>query len=209
MLEVDVAPDADPEWVLDILYGAIRGEPGFRYHGKTERNSRCVSVTYAEGVTLDLMPVSRTPDGQPRAAVLFHYRAAEPGRAEKRFHKPVNPWGFADHFNAVVPDDPAFAHRARLLREELTRQRFGDARPTLEEKAETQPVPAPVPVEHKPPRVIALQLLKRFRDRRYRKLDHAGRKRPPSVVLAALALEMTFRRSTERFRATTEPPVRG
>lgn len=196
VLELDVRTDADPGVVLDTLYAAIRGEPGSRYHDKTERNSRCVSVTYAEGVTLDLMPVARTPGGLPRAAVLFHHRAAESGRAEERFHKPVNPWGFANHFNEHVPDDPAFARRAELLREELRRMRVADYRPKLEDKAETQPVLPSVPVEHKPPRVIVLQLLKRFRDCRYRRHDHRGFKRPPSVVLAALALEVGKRTLT-------------
>ena len=196
VLELAVATDADPEWVLDALYAAVRGEPGSRYYGMTERNSRCVSVTYADGVTIDLMPVTRTPGGRPRAAVLFHHRAAESGRAEERFHKEVNPWGFAEHFDAHVPDDPAFAYRAGLLREELDRRRFGDGSRTLDERAETQPVPAPVPVERKPPRVIALQLFKRFRDRRYRRHDHRGCRRPPSVVLAALTLEIEGRLPT-------------
>ena len=43
VLEIDVVTEADPEWVLDVLYQAIRGEPGSRYHEKIVRNGRRVS----------------------------------------------------------------------------------------------------------------------------------------------------------------------
>jgi hypothetical protein len=47
-----------------------------------------------------------------------------------------------------------------------------------------------MPLDQKSPRVVALQLLKRFRDKRYRKLDgRKGFRKPPSVVMAAMALD--------------------
>ena len=190
VLEIGVGTGADPETVLDALFEAIRGERGSRYHAMTRRNSRCVSVTYRDGVTLDLMPVAREAAGPPRAAVLFHHRAAEPDRAEERYRKPVNPWGFADDFNRRVPTDPVFGVRVRRLREALSTRPPPTSSPGPTDKAETQPVPSPVPLEEKPPRVMALQLMKRFRDKRYRRDDHRHMKRPPSVVLACLALDV-------------------
>lgn len=58
------------------------------------------------------------------------------------------------------------------------------------QKADTQPMPVHVPLDQKSPRVVALQLIKRFRDKRYRKHDdHRGKRKPPSVVIAAISLD--------------------
>jgi hypothetical protein len=48
-------------------------------------------------------------------------------------------------------------------------------------------MPDHIPLEEKSARVVALQLLKRARDLSYRGRDHL--RKPPSVILAALALE--------------------
>jgi len=189
VLEIDIGTNADPASVIDALYQAIRGERGSRYYDMTRRNSRCVTVTYHDGVTLDLMPVARNHDSPPRAAVLFHHRPAEPGRGEERYRKPVNPWGFATFFNDQVPTDLAFAARVRRLREALSTRPPPSGLPSTD-KAETQPVPPAVPLEEKPPRVMALQLMKRYRDKRHRRDDHRGMRKPPSVVLASLALDV-------------------
>lgn len=56
------------------------------------------------------------------------------------------------------------------------------------EKAETQPMPDHAPIEEKSARVVALQLIKRARDVAYRASGRNGLRKPPSVVLAAMAL---------------------
>ena len=57
-------------------------------------------------------------------------------------------------------------------------------------KADTQPMPVHIPLDQKSPRVVALQLIKRFRDERFRKHDdHRGKRKPPSIIMAAIALE--------------------
>jgi hypothetical protein len=48
-----IARDSDPEVVLDALYHAIRGAPGSRYYDKTTRHTRCVCVTYEDGMHID------------------------------------------------------------------------------------------------------------------------------------------------------------
>ena len=75
VLEIAIAPGADPAWVLEQLYKAIKGEKGSKYYDYLiEKNSRCVTVTYPDGVTVDLMPVVRI-DGTPeRVATLFHHK---------------------------------------------------------------------------------------------------------------------------------------
>jgi hypothetical protein len=173
-IELDIPPFSNPSTILGQLFEAINGEPGSRYHGQVTLNSRCVTVTYQDGVRVDLMPISRLVGEPDKAGHLFHWRPA----TGESYHKPVNPWGFAEHFNRETALDPVFAamFESRAL-----------AMDSLLAKVETDPLPEHVPLSEKAARVVALQLIKRNRDVRYRSRD--GRK-PPSVVLAALALEV-------------------
>jgi Second Messenger Oligonucleotide or Dinucleotide Synthetase domain len=176
VIELDVAATTDPQTILDLLFEAINGEEGSRYFGRVTQNSRCVTVTYDDGTTVDLMPVARI-DGPDRAGHLFHFK---PENSEK-YHKPVNPWGFADHFNRHVEFDPAFHELfkgRRLLVE-------GEA--LL--KADTQPMPAHVPIEEKSPRIVGIQLIKRSRDITWRQPARRRMRKPPSVALAAISLD--------------------
>lgn len=176
VIELNVSPYLAPERVLTMLFEAINGERGSRYHGKVKLNSRCVTVEYDDGTTVDLMPVARLAGEVDRAGHLFHHKP-ETGEA---YHKLVNPWGFAKHFNDRVELDPAFYETfqgRRVLIEGM-----------LETRADTQPMPDHVPLEQKSPRVVALQLIKRARDIAHRGRPRGSRK-PPSIVTAALALD--------------------
>ncbi|WP_165422037.1 SMODS domain-containing nucleotidyltransferase [Rhizobium ruizarguesonis] len=175
VVEVDISVGTDPEWVLDKLYDAVKGDPGSRYYDyKITRNSRCVTVTYPDGVSVDLMPVARIPGGPERSGVLFHHNA----KRDEKYGKEVNPKAFTLHFNVHIKASDVFAARYR------TRRLLADG--LLQERAETQPMPDHVPIEEKSPRLVAIQLIKRFRDVQYRKRE--GRC-PPSVVIAAVALD--------------------
>jgi hypothetical protein len=175
VIEVGFPIGTDPAWMLDQLYKAVKGDPGSRYYDfKVARNSRCVTVTYPDGVTVDLMPVARIPGGPERSGVLFHHN---PKRDEK-YAKEVNPKAFTLHFNARIKSSDVFASRYR------TRRLLSDG--LLQERAETQPMPEHVPIEEKSPRLVAIQLLKRFRDIQFR--GREGRC-PPSVIIAAMALD--------------------
>ena len=179
VLELEIPQDSDPEKVLSLLYKAIKGDSGSKYHEhRVVKNSRCVTVHYADGVTVDLMPVVRRPGGGERAAKLFHFKPASAGNVEQRYTKPVNPWGFSNCFNNSVTVSGTFEQRYQQYRDDAK------SRLSLEEKAETQPMPEPVPLSQKSTRVVALQLIKRFRDKRFRRVDHQGRKTPPSVVFS-------------------------
>lgn len=140
------------------------------------QNSRCVTVKYGDGTAVDLMPVARLAGQPERAGHLFHYKK-ETGET---FHTAVNPWAFAKDFNQRVEFDLAFYQTftgRRLLVEGLV------------EKAETQPMPDRAPIEEKPPRVVALQLIKRNRDIAFREVARKDMRKPPSVVLAAISLD--------------------
>ena len=177
VIEIRVPPNTDPKTVLGLLFEAINGEAGSRYFGKATQNSRCVTVTYDDGTTVDLMPVARI-SGPERAGHLFHFKR-ETGDSD---HKQVNPWGFADLFNRRVEFDPAFYDlfkgRRLLVEGEILA------------KAETQPMPDHAPIEEKSPRVVALQLIKRARDIRWRQPTRRTLRKPPSVALAAIALDI-------------------
>lgn len=175
VVEVEFPIWTDPAWMLDQLHKAVKGDPGSRYYDfKVTRNSRCVTVTYPDGVTVDLMPVARIPGGPERSGKLFHHNA----KRDEKFTKEVNPKAFTLHFNARIKSSDIFASRYR------TRRLLADG--LLDTRAETQPMPDHVPIEEKSPRLVAIQLLKRFRDIQFRKRD--GRC-PPSVVIAAMALD--------------------
>jgi hypothetical protein len=174
VIEVLVSRYEAPAEVLRLLYEAISGESGSRYYGKVRRNSRCVTVTYDDGVTVDLMPVAAFPEGPARAGHLFHYKVSAP---PENYHKEINPWAFKELFNAEVKVDEVFA-------------KAFSARRMLLEKAATQPMPDQIPLEEKSSRVVALQLIKRYRDICYRARGRASLRPPPSIIMAALALEM-------------------
>ena len=177
VIELGISPASRPQDVLDALYEATNGEQGSRYYGKVEKKSRCVTVNYEDGTTVDLMPVARLAEGPPRVGNLFHHKH-EIGEA---YHKPVNPWGFADHFNRLVEYDPAF--------HELFKGRRLLVEGELSVKAETQPMPDHETLEEKSPRVVALQLIKRMRDVAFRQQSCEGFRKPPSVALSAMSLD--------------------
>lgn len=196
VLELDVPATSDPEWVLDTLHAVIKGQRGSKYYDyKVERHSRCVTVTYPDGVTVDLMPVVPVPRAPARVAALFHHKP----EGDERYTKEVNPKGFAHHFNDHVAISSVFARRFDNRRRLIEGKTYGEALASdgllnpaeiIAERADPAPMPTYLRLDQKSPRVVALQLLKRFRDKRYRKLD--GRKdlrKPPSVVMAAMALD--------------------
>ena len=176
VIEIGVRADTDPQRMLEVLFEAVNGEEGSRYFGKVAQNSRCVTVTYEDGTTVDLMPVARIP-GPDRAGHLFHFKR-ETGES---YHKRVNPWGFADLFNRQVEFDPAF--------HDLFKGRRLLVEGEILEKAETQPMPDHSPLDEKSPRVVALQLIKRDRDIKWRQPARRNMRKPPSVALAAIALD--------------------
>jgi hypothetical protein len=174
VIELDIDPNSDPKRTLQLLYDAINATPGSRYHGRVKLNSRCVTVHYDDGVHVDLMPIARLVAMPEKAGNLFH---SKPQSGES-YHKPVNPWGFADHFNAQTAYDPVFAA-------------MFEARSMVSEgviaKADVERLPAQVPLTEKSARVVALQLIKRSRDVRFR---NRTKRKPPSIVLSAMALDV-------------------
>ncbi|MBN9266233.1 MAG: nucleotidyltransferase [Hyphomicrobium sp.] len=162
--------DTPPGRVLDLLFEAINGPRGSRYHGMVERQSRCVTVHYADGMHLDITPTILVDAYDPRRSILFHAKAEEPTSRHHRL--PMNSYAFCAWFNERTPVDLAFARA------------YANKAMLMDERAEADVVPVP---DHstveggKSAAVVALQLLKRNRNIRYAR--RAGRS-PPSVMMA-------------------------
>lgn len=166
-----------PAQVLDIMYAAIRGEPGSLYYSMTERQSRCITVRYKDGMHLDITPaISAT--GEPRTSDIFHAKRGEP--AERHFTLLANPWGFAEWFKQRTPPDRNFARA-------FARRAF-DADGTVYAVAEAEEVPDQVPIARKSVTVVAHQLIKRSRNVRYD--TRRNQRKPPSVLLAKIAADV-------------------
>jgi hypothetical protein len=169
--ELILAPQTQPGLVLDLLFEAINGPPGSQYHGKVERQTRCVTVYYADGMHLDITPTILLDASDPRRSWLFHAKAEEPAAAHRRLL--MNSFAFCGWFNDRTPIDLDFAKAYAVKANALD-----------EAKAEADVIPVPdhCTVEGgKSATVVALQLIKRNRNIRY-----AGRsgRMPPSVMMA-------------------------
>src|ERR1700724_2076098 len=157
--ELILPPGLTPAQILDLLFEAINGPRGSMYHGMVERQTRCVTVFYADGMHLDITPSELLDERDPRLSHICHAKPEEPPEAHRR---PImNSWAFCDWFNARTPVnlifEQAYAKRARTLDEMI-----------IAKDADVKPVPAHSTLERgKSTTVVALQLLKRNRNVRY------------------------------------------
>lgn len=173
MAQIDWPIDVDPELALRTLHEAIASVKGTRYHDKAERKTRCSTINYSD-MHLDVTPTVRLRGRNERTGLIFHSKPSDPAVRKQALY--ANPHGFAQWFLANTPADTAFG----LFYE---RRSLDYNRVMLEFKADAAPVPEQMPVYRKSLAVIALQLIKRWRnllfDRRY-----PGLRLPPSVMLA-------------------------
>jgi hypothetical protein len=93
--------------VLDVLFEAINGPPSSPYHGKVERQTRCVTVYYVDGMHLDITPTLLVDERDPCRSILFHAKPSEPASAHRRLL--MNSFAFCEWFNERTPVDLAFA----------------------------------------------------------------------------------------------------
>ncbi|MGB3553184.1 MAG: nucleotidyltransferase [Jannaschia sp.] len=177
VVELRLGRDTPPDRALDLLYQAVREEPGSRYYDMVERQTRCVTIRYADGMHLDLTPSILVQAVPPRGSLIFHAKPEEPRHMDRRIR--MNSYAFVNAFNEACPADTVFAlDYGRMAR-------LNDR--ALVNEAESEEVPAhSSTVGAKSVTVVALQLIKRFRVLRYR--ARTGRM-PPSVMLSCFALE--------------------
>ena len=174
MAQLAIHPDSDPEEVLSLLHRSIKGDPGSRYWNKTDRKTRCVTVLY-DGMHLDVTPAVRTSGTIERISNIYHSKKLQSGHEKDRLL--ANPFGFAEWFNSMTPAEGAFGQffesqsldYERILRAQV--------------QADAEPVPDQAPAYRKSRAVIALQLIKRWRNLAY-DARHSALRLPPSVLLA-------------------------
>ena len=174
--QLDLPLNVSPKEALDLLFEAVRGEPGSRYFRMAERRTRCVTVNYADDMHLDVTPVVRMGGTPERQSLIFHHKAEAP--QEPSYPLIANPYGFAEWFKLNTPNDQAFADIF-----EKRAWEYEEALRELAEKAESEPVPSQEPAFRKSKAVIILQLLKRWRNVQY---DARSGRKPPSIMLAKL-----------------------
>ena len=124
-----------------------------------EIKKRCVTLGYTN-MHLDVTPAVLVPGRGPRVVSIFDRHPERPD------HALANPEGFARWFDGRV--------RPRIMINER------------EVRAQVVPVPQQTPAEEKPDSLLAIQLLKRFRDIR---CDRGNYDRCPSVLLSCIAAE--------------------
>ena len=179
VVELRLARTTPPDVVLDLLYKTMKGDEGSRYHDCTTRQTRCVTIDYADGMHVDLTPSILVEPLNPRKSIIPHAKPEDPRYMDRMV--PMNSFGFAEEFNARNPVDLAFADEYRELALQMDRS-------VIAKQAESQEVPAhSSDVGGKSTTVVALQLIKRNRLLCYRLRD--GVRMPPSVMLACLVLE--------------------
>jgi hypothetical protein len=175
MAQLTLPAEVDPERPLSLLYEAIRGKAGSRYYTMTERKTRCITVKYV-GMRLDMTPTVRITAREERAGFIFHSKREE---LTNRTTLWANPYGFAEWFKAKTPADEEFGRF--FERRSLDYAQAGTQ--TFNERADTDPVPQQMPAYRKSRAVIALQLIKRWRNLAYER-RYPNRRYPPSVLLA-------------------------
>lgn len=160
-----------PNEILDDLFDALQGYRGL----KVVRQTRCVTIYYADGMHLDITPALRDENTPERQGVITHAKGPDE-RPDDEF-VPMNAYGFVSWFLERTPVEPKvvanFDRRWRSF--EASKYRAD---------ADVDEVPDQTEFLVKNTATLALQLLKRYRNICYATYD--GRM-PPSVMLSYFA----------------------
>ncbi|MCY4331994.1 MAG: nucleotidyltransferase [Cyanobacteria bacterium MAG CAR1_bin_15] len=176
--ELDVSRKIKPAEALDLLYEAMRGKSGSRYYECTERQTRCVTISYKDGMHIDLSPSILLDPFDPRKSNIFHSKPEEPRSKDTCIL--TNSYAFAEYYKSCCPVDQQFV-------EEYSK-RVQSFDQILLREADSVPVPDHSShVGGKSAVTVALQLLKRNRIIKWRSRK---RRMPASVMLSCLALEV-------------------
>lgn len=128
-------------------------------------NRQSVTVNYNE-MHLDVTPSILQSEKSPRTSFIAHSKLEEPVSQDRLVT--ANPWGFTDWFISQVSQDKLFGAN-------------------YQKRYRIAPIPEYIELEMKPLQLIALILLKRFRNLRYS--EREGRM-PPSVMLSKLVADI-------------------
>ena len=171
ILEALWPPGTTPAGALQLLWLALKDYPCL----KVIRQSRCVTIQYADGMHVDVTPSRRIPGTTDFESVIFHAKPGTP--VSEHAEIPMNAFAFARWYNHRTPDEEWFAAAFRQRMAE-------DMQLLVKADSIVHDVPEQTPLPRKSVTTVALQLIKRFRD--IWSLDKPGRY-PPSVILSCHA----------------------
>ncbi|ANP86007.1 nucleotidyltransferase [Rhizobium leguminosarum] len=159
---------------IGILTELEKGLIGYR--GLTVvRQTRCVTIYYADQMHLDISPSLRDVGTLERQSVIMH--AKGPKASDDDQEVPMNAYGFGEWYIERTPTE--------LKVVEAFKRRWEDAEHRrVKADADVDEVPLQTEFVVKSNTTLALQLIKRFRNVRY--ADRPGRM-PPSVMLSYFA----------------------
>jgi hypothetical protein len=155
---------------LDLLEKALRGYPV-----EVVRQTRCITLRYADRMHLDITPSRRLATPKERESVIFHAKKGEPAHEHKSVA--MNAWGFAAWYRTQTPTEERFALA-------LNKRLYAADGMDFRADADVHEVPEQAPLIIKSVTTVGLQLIKRFRNVLYAK--DSGRI-PPSVMLSCHA----------------------
>lgn len=139
-----------------------------------KRQTRCITIYYADGMHLDITPALRDIGLPERQGVIAHSKGPL-ARLDDTFVA-MNAYGFVDWYGERTPEE------INVVREFDRRWRDFDTKYRAD--AEVDEVPDQTEFVVKNTATLSLQLVKRYRNIRY--ADYGGRV-PPSVMLSYFA----------------------
>lgn len=142
---------------------------------KVLRQTRCVTLFYADKMHLDISPSFRIHGTPDRRSRIMHARGPLPSSEDHEV--PTDAYGFAEHYKAKTPIEP------HVFRDFQRRWQMKDG---IRADADVDEVPDQTHFGVKNMSTLALQLTKRFRNIRFDQRGRSGRM-PPSVMLASYA----------------------
>lgn len=160
-----------PNEILDELFDALDGYQGL----KVARQTRCVTLYYADGMHLDITPALRKTNTPDRQSAITHSKGPI-ARSDDDF-VPMNAYGFANWYTDRTPFE------VKVVEEFNRRWRLFEAA-SYRADADVDEVPDQIEFVAKNTATLALQLTKRYRNIRYASYD--GRI-PPSVMMSCMA----------------------
>ncbi|MGE4172094.1 MAG: nucleotidyltransferase [Methylocystis sp.] len=174
--DLDIVAELDiPEWMtpseaLDLLEKALKNYPV-----KVVRQTRCITLRYADNMHLDITPSRRLRTPKERESVIFHAKKGEP--THKHTSVAMNAWAFAEWYRRQTPTEERFALA-------LNKRLYAADGMEFAADADVHEVPEQTPLIIKSVTTVGLQLIKRFRNVLY--ANESGRI-PPSVMLSCHA----------------------
>lgn len=174
--DLDIVAELDiPEWMtpseaLDLLEKALKDYPV-----KVVRQTRCITLRYADNMHLDITPSRRLRTSKERESVIFHAKKGEPAHQHRSVA--MNAWAFAEWYRRQTPTEERFALA-------LNKRLYAADSMDFAADADIHEVPEQTPLIIKSVTTVGLQLIKRSRNVQY--ANESGRI-PPSVMLSCHA----------------------